>query len=75
VTAALRWVQENIETFGGNPSQVTLMGHGVGAALVNLLAISPVVTGLFCFNDINITAMQLYQVAVTFYTVQCKYCT
>ena len=45
VTAALRWVQENIRAFGGNPTQVTLMGHGAGAVLVNLLAISPIVTG------------------------------
>jgi len=46
LTAALRWVQENIKAFGGNPTQVTLMGHGVGAVLVNLLTVSPIVTGM-----------------------------
>jgi len=46
VTAALRWVQENIKAFGGDPTRVTLMGHGTGAVLVNLLAVSPIVTGL-----------------------------
>jgi len=45
VTAALRWVQENIRAFGGDPTRVTLMAHGAGAVLVNLLAVSPVVTG------------------------------
>jgi len=43
--AALHWIQENIRPFGGNPSDVTLLGHGLGAALVNLLMTSPVTTG------------------------------
>ena len=43
--AALHWIQENIRPFGGNPGDVTLMGHGVGAALVNLLMTSPVTAG------------------------------
>lgn len=41
--AALHWVQENIALFGGDPGNVTLMGHGTGAACVNFLAISPTV--------------------------------
>lgn len=41
--AALHWIQQNIEYFGGDPSNVTLMGHGTGAACVNFLAISPTV--------------------------------
>ncbi|XP_043283676.1 neuroligin-4, X-linked-like isoform X2 [Venturia canescens] len=46
--AALQWVQENIALFGGDPGNVTLMGHGTGAACVNFLAISPtVMPGLF----------------------------
>ncbi|XP_063224788.1 uncharacterized protein LOC134532300 [Bacillus rossius redtenbacheri] len=40
--AALQWVQDNIEEFGGDPRLVTLMGHGTGAACVNLLLVSPV---------------------------------
>jgi len=43
--AALHWIQENIRPFGGNPSDVTLLGHGLGAALVNLLMTSPVTSG------------------------------
>ncbi|XP_023246306.1 neuroligin-4, Y-linked-like [Copidosoma floridanum] len=46
--AALHWLQQNIEYFGGDPNNVTLMGQGTGAACVNFLAISPtVMPGLF----------------------------
>ncbi|XP_053210465.1 neuroligin-4, X-linked-like [Panonychus citri] len=45
--AALHWVQENIIEFGGDPSNVTIHGHGHGAALVNLLMLSPMAKGLF----------------------------
>jgi carboxylesterase type B len=27
---ALRWVQENIKHFGGNPDKVTLLGNSAG---------------------------------------------
>ncbi|KAJ8961078.1 hypothetical protein NQ318_008754 [Aromia moschata] len=41
IAAALRWIKVNIAAFGGDPSRVTLVGHDTGAALVNLLFISP----------------------------------
>ena len=43
--AALMWVHKNIEAFGGDPNQVTLLGQGCGAAMVNMLTISPMVRG------------------------------
>lgn len=43
--AALHWIKENIGSFGGNSAEVTLLGHGYGAALVNLLMVSPVTKG------------------------------
>lgn len=38
--AALHWVHENIVYFGGDPGNVTLVGHGTGAACVNFLMTS-----------------------------------
>jgi len=45
--AALHWIADNIRSFGGDPSSVTLMGNGVGAATVNLLALSPTTRGQY----------------------------
>jgi para-nitrobenzyl esterase len=45
--AALRWVQENIEAFGGDPGLVTIFGQSVGSACVNCLMTSPPARGLF----------------------------
>jgi len=44
---ALRWVQQNIANFGGNPSNVTIFGESAGAADVNSLIASPLTKGLF----------------------------
>ena len=41
--AALKWVQENIRQFGGDPRKVTLFGHNRGAACIHYLMQSPVV--------------------------------
>lgn len=45
--AALRWVQQNIARFGGDPDRVTLFGQGTGARLASLLMTSPSARGLF----------------------------
>ncbi|XP_034117843.2 neuroligin-1 isoform X1 [Drosophila albomicans] len=46
--AALHWIQQNIQKFGGDPNVVTLAGHGTGAACINYLMTSPtMVRGLF----------------------------
>ena len=41
--AALKWIQENIEQFGGDSNSVTLFGHNTGAACIHFLMQSPVV--------------------------------
>ncbi|CAG4932152.1 unnamed protein product [Colias eurytheme] len=45
--AYLRWVQENIAYFGGNPDDVTVYGNSAGGRAVDLLAVSDVTEGLF----------------------------
>lgn len=45
--AALTWVQENIATFGGDPTNVTIFGESSGAMSVATLMAMPRATGLF----------------------------
>lgn len=37
---ALRWLNENIGHFGGDPDRITIFGSGAGATCVNLLILS-----------------------------------
>lgn len=45
--AGLRWVQDNIARFGGDPSKVMLFGESAGGLSTCLLVSSPVAKGLF----------------------------
>lgn len=45
--AALKWVQENIASFGGIPNMVTIFGQGAGASSIAYHMLSPLSTGLF----------------------------
>jgi para-nitrobenzyl esterase len=46
-TAALRWVRENIESFGGDPERVTVFGQSAGGHSVRMLLSCPAALGLF----------------------------
>jgi len=45
--AALEWVQQNIERFGGDPSRVTIFGQSGGGSKVGVLMAMPRARGLF----------------------------
>jgi para-nitrobenzyl esterase len=45
--AALRWVRENIASFGGDPENVTLFGESAGAQAISEIMASPLSHDLF----------------------------
>lgn len=44
-TLALRWVQENIRSFGGDPKRVTIYGQSAGGASVHFQMLTPKAEG------------------------------
>ena len=44
---ALKWIQNNIKNFGGDPTKVTLMGQSSGASSISLLPLIDGTEGLF----------------------------
>ena len=45
--AALKWVYDNIEAFGGDKNKITIAGESAGASSVNAICVSPLSKGLF----------------------------
>lgn len=45
---ALRWIQDHISAFGGDPTNVTLSGGSSGAADASLHLVSPLSKGSLC---------------------------
>lgn len=44
---ALRWVKDNIDSFGGDPDTITMVGEGSGATAVTMHMLSPMARDLF----------------------------
>jgi para-nitrobenzyl esterase len=56
---ALRWVQRNIDQFGGDPRNVTIFGESAGGLNVTTHVVSPLSAGLFHRAVIESGAYQL----------------
>jgi para-nitrobenzyl esterase len=61
---ALRWVQRNIEAFGGNPGNVTIFGESAGGFNVLANVASPTAKGLFHRGIVESGAYSLTQAAL-----------
>lgn len=47
MAAALEWIRDNIEEFGGDPTNVTVFGQSAGGGAVTTLLAMPLAKGLF----------------------------
>ena len=56
--AALKWVQNNIARFGGDPSKVTIGGQSAGSGHVFSMTVTPLAKGLFrgAINESGVSA-------------------
>ncbi|GIY68450.1 acetylcholinesterase-1 [Caerostris extrusa] len=47
IVMALQWVNDNIESFGGDKDRITLHGQSAGSIAISLLCVSPLARGMF----------------------------
>lgn len=55
---AMKWVKNNIRSFGGNPASITLTGASAGAGAVHLHYLSPLSKGI-ATNQFNLLYVRL----------------
>lgn len=64
---ALKWIQKNIAAFGGDPTNVTLLGQGSGAGCVSLLTVMEQAKGLM-----KRVIIESGSVALTYSKLECQ---
>ena len=69
--AGLRWVQQNIASFGGNPRDVTVFGESAGGASTCIQVASPTAKGLFQ-HAISVSGFYNYQDNIVWSKADCK---
>src|SRR3984957_13730230 len=69
--AGLRWVQQNITRFGGNPRNVTVFGESAGGASTCDQVASPTAKGLF-EHAISVSGFYNYQDNIVWSKADCK---
>jgi para-nitrobenzyl esterase len=69
--AGLRWVQQNIASFGGNPGNVTVFGESAGGASTCDQVASPTAKGLFQ-RAISVSGFYNYQDNIVWSKADCK---
>ena len=69
--AGLRWVQQNIAGFGGNPGDVTVFGESAGGASTCDQVASPTAKGLF-ERAISVSGFYNYQNNIVWSKADCK---
>ena len=57
IAAALQWVHDNIEEFGGDPNCVMIYGESGGGAKTSVLTALPAAHGLFCRASVESGSM------------------
>src|SRR5580698_7546983 len=69
--AGLRWVKQNIASFGGNPGDVTVFGESAGGASTCDQVASPTARGLF-EHAISVSGFYNYQDNIVWSKADCK---